>query len=58
MVHVPLLGLLTKPAVIDVLDYRVKHHLPYNGVFKLGVENADFQSNNRERPRVTCTYEE
>lgn len=47
-----------KPAVIDVLDYRVKHHLPYNGVFKLGVENADFQSNNRERPRVTCTYED
>ena len=47
-----------KPAVIDVLDYRVKHHLPYNGVFKLGVENADFQSNNRKRPRVTCTYED
>lgn len=45
-----------KPTVINVLDYRVKHHLPYNGVFRLGVENADFQTNSRERPRVTCEY--
>lgn len=45
-----------KPVVIDTLDLRVKSKLPITGTFRLGVENADFQTNSRERPRVTCTY--
>lgn len=45
-----------KPAVIDVLDSRVKQKLPINGVFRLSAENADFQSNGRKRPKVSCSY--
>lgn len=45
-----------KTAVIDILDERVKARKSIDGIFRLGVENADFQSNNRERPIVTCKY--
>ena len=45
-----------KTDVIKLLDYRIRHHLPINGTFRLQIKHASFYDNDKDVSGIKVEY--